>query len=38
MAEQCYDTDESAAQKVLDFVAGMTDNFALQCYQEIYWL
>jgi dGTPase len=29
------DTDE---QKVVDFIAGMTDNFALSCFDEIYWL
>jgi len=29
------DTDE---QKVVDFIAGMTDNFALSCFEEIYWM
>jgi len=33
-----YEADESDEQKVIDFIAGMTDNFALSCFEEIYWL
>ena len=36
--EQGYGAGDSPAQKILDFVAGMTDNFALQCYEELYWM
>ena len=38
ITEQGYGPEDSLAQRVLDFVAGMTDNFALQCYEELYWL
>ena len=38
MGEQSYGPDDSPAQRILDFVAGMTDNFALQCYEELYWM
>ncbi|MHB8062839.1 MAG: dGTP triphosphohydrolase [Ruminiclostridium sp.] len=33
-----YDEFESDAQKVIDFVAGMTDSFAQSCFEEIYWM
>jgi len=33
-----YDEAESNAQKVIDFVAGMTDSFAQSCFEEIYWM
>ncbi|HHV60933.1 MAG TPA: HD domain-containing protein [Clostridiaceae bacterium] len=33
-----YDKDEPAEQKVVDFIAGMTDNFAMKCFEEIYWM
>ena len=33
-----YGISESDEQKVIDFVAGMTDNFALGCFEEIYWV
>ena len=35
---QDYDDKEKPGQKVLDFVAGMTDSFALKCYEELYWM
>ena len=38
ISEQGYGPSESPAQRILDFVAGMTDNFALQCYEELYWM
>ena len=38
IAEQGYGPEDSPAQRILDFVAGMTDNFALQCYEELYWM
>lgn len=33
-----YEASESNAQKVIDFMAGMTDSFAQNCFQEIYWM
>lgn len=33
-----YPPDEPDAQKVADFIAGMTDNYAMTCFEEIYWL
>jgi len=33
-----YDETESNAQKVIDFIAGMTDSFAQSCFEEIYWM
>ena len=38
IAEQGYGPEDSPAQRILDFLAGMTDNFALQCYEELYWM
>jgi len=29
--------DDSTVQKVMDFIAGMTDSYAQKCYEEIYW-
>jgi dGTPase len=36
--DKVYDESESNAQKVIDFVAGMTDSFAQSCFEEIYWM
>jgi dGTPase len=36
--EQAYAEGDPPERKVLDFVAGMTDSFALQCYEELYWV
>lgn len=36
--DKCYDESDSNAQKVIDFVAGMTDSFAQSCFEEIYWM
>lgn len=33
-----YTHKEPLEQKVVDFVAGMTDNFALACFEEIFWM
>jgi dGTPase len=33
-----YSKEDTDEQKVVDFIAGMTDNFALSCFDEIYWL
>ncbi len=33
-----YDEDEPDEQKVIDFIAGMTDGFAMKCFDEIYWM
>ncbi len=32
-----YDSTETDEQKVVDFIAGMTDNYATSCFNEIYW-
>lgn len=32
-----YKEDESNVQKAVDFIAGMTDSFAMNCFEEIYW-
>lgn len=33
-----YDIGDTDEQKVIDFIAGMTDNFAISCYDEIFWM
>lgn len=33
-----YSETEPDEQKVVDFVAGMTDGFAIKCFDEIYWV
>ncbi|MCR4435685.1 MAG: HD domain-containing protein [Clostridiales bacterium] len=33
-----YTEEDTNEQKVIDFIAGMTDNFALSCFDEIYWV
>lgn len=33
-----YDSNDSKEQIVVDFIAGMTDNFALSCFEDIYWM
>jgi dGTPase len=38
MQDKAYGLDEPDEQKVVDYIAGMTDNFALSCFEEIYWL
>ena len=38
IADKAYDRSESDAQKVIDFIAGMTDQFAQSCFEEIYWM
>ncbi|ACL76154.1 HD domain-containing protein [Ruminiclostridium cellulolyticum] len=38
IADKAYDESESDAQKVIDFIAGMTDQFAQSCFEEIYWM
>ncbi len=38
ITDKCYDNNESDAQKVIDFIAGMTDSFAQSCFEEIYWM
>ena len=36
--DKCYQDNESNAQKVIDFIAGMTDSFAQSCFEELYWM
>lgn len=36
--DKCYQDNESNAQKVIDFIAGMTDSFARSCFEELYWM
>lgn len=38
IVDKNYDEKESNAQKVIDFIAGMTDSFAQSCFEEIYWM
>ena len=38
IVEQEYSQNDPPEQMTLDFVAGMTDSFALQCYEELYWV
>ena len=38
MEDKAYDKDERPEQITLDYIAGMTDNFALKCFEEIYWI
>lgn len=38
IVDKNYDKSENDAQKVIDFVAGMTDQFAQTCFEEIYWM
>ena len=33
-----YDDKETPEQKTIDFVAGMTDNYAVKCYEELFWI
>ena len=33
-----YDAEDAPEQRVIDYIAGMTDNFALSCFEEIYWM
>ena len=35
--ERDYGDNERNEQKVVDFIAGMTDSYAQKCYEEIYW-
>lgn len=37
IVERDYGDNERNAQKVVDFIAGMTDSYAQKCYEEIYW-
>ena len=37
LVERDYGDNERNAQKVVDFIAGMTDSYAQKCYEEIYW-
>lgn len=32
-----YERTETREQMVVDYVAGMTDNYAMKCYEELYW-
>lgn len=37
IVERNYNENEINAQKVVDFIAGMTDSYAQKCFEEIYW-
>lgn len=32
-----YDKGTRKEQKVVDYIAGMTDNYATDCFEELYW-
>jgi dGTPase len=36
--DMAYSEEDSNEQQVIDFIAGMTDGFALGCFEEIFWL
>jgi dGTPase len=36
--DKAYSEEETKEQKVIDFIAGMTDAYALSCFEEIYWM
>jgi len=38
VVDKDYDETEPDEQKVVDFIAGMTDGFAIKCFDEIYWM
>ncbi|MBP7402825.1 MAG: HD domain-containing protein [Clostridia bacterium] len=33
-----YGPESTAARRVTDYVAGMSDNFATRCYERLYWV
>jgi dGTPase len=35
--ERRYEDGEPDVQKVIDFIAGMTDSYAQKCFEEMYW-
>lgn len=37
LRERRWSQGTSPAQRVADYIAGMTDSFAVKCYEEIYW-
>ena len=37
ICERRYEAGEPDVQKVIDFIAGMTDSYAQKCFEEIYW-
>lgn len=32
-----YDESDSDLDKIVDYIAGMTDNYANKCFEELYW-
>jgi len=38
VTENEYSENTAPEQKVIDFIAGMTDKFATKCFEEIYWM
>ena len=30
--------DAGDTQMVVDYIAGMTDSYAMSCYEKIYWI
>ena len=35
--ERAYGPEVNPAQKVVDYIAGMTDTYATRCFENIYW-
>ncbi|HBP39212.1 MAG TPA: deoxyguanosinetriphosphate triphosphohydrolase [Clostridiales bacterium] len=35
--ERAYPEDLPGLQKIVDYIAGMTDSFATKCFEDIYW-
>ena len=36
--EKGYAEDEAPEQIVMDYIAGMTDAYALQTFEDLYWI
>jgi dGTPase len=37
LTERAYGPAEHPAQKVVDYIAGMTDTYATRCFESLYW-
>jgi len=38
LEDKVYDKEEKPEQITVDYIAGMTDAYALKCFEEIYWI
>lgn len=37
LTERAYSLSEHPVQKVVDYIAGMTDTYATKCFESLYW-